>query len=136
MDSSSVVLQQSLRNQEQAFINFFEGGTSYTSFKRKHGTRSARDAKAALWYDADTRTLSLAKMPGTLKVNGRRGSSLHDLRGELVADTVKLNTAEPSTSTLSLRSPWRVCRKQAPLYVLDWCWPRPTETLLQREERT
>jgi len=41
-------LQQSLRNQEQAFINFFEGGTSYTSFKRKHGTRGARHTKAAL----------------------------------------------------------------------------------------
>ena len=92
-DPSSVVLQQSLRNQEQAFINFFEGRTSYPSFKRKHGTQSARHTKAAFSYDADPRnpserTLKLAKMPGALKVNWSR-----DLRGEPTAVTITLDPA-------------------------------------------
>ena len=53
-DPSSVVLQQSLRNQEQAFTNFFEGRAGYPSFKRKHGTQGARHTKAGFSYDAET----------------------------------------------------------------------------------
>lgn len=87
-DPSSVVLQQSLRNQEQAFTNFFEGRAGYPSFKRKHGTQTARHTKAAFSYDADTRTLSLAKMPGTLKVNWSR-----ELRGEPTAVTISKDPA-------------------------------------------
>jgi putative transposase len=87
-DPSSVVLQQSLRNQEQAFTNFFEGRAGYPSFKRKHGTQTARHTKAAFSYDADTHTLSLAKMPGTLKVNWSR-----ELRGEPTAVTISKDPA-------------------------------------------
>jgi len=87
-DPSSVVLQQSLRNQEQALINFFEGRAQYPNFKRKHGTQSARHTKAAFSYDGEARTLNLAKMPGTLKVNWSR-----DLRGEPTAVTVALDPA-------------------------------------------
>ena len=39
---SAVVLQQSLRNLETAFTNFFEGRAQYPAFKRKHGKQSAR----------------------------------------------------------------------------------------------
>ena len=35
---SSVVLQQSLHNQEQALTNFFGGRVGYPNFKLKHGT--------------------------------------------------------------------------------------------------
>ena len=97
---SSVVLQQSLRNQEQAFTGFFEGRAGYPSFKRKHGTQTARHTKAAFRYDADTRTLSLAKMPGTLKVNWSR-----DLRGERAAVTISKDPAGRYHVSIEFKAP-------------------------------
>ncbi len=41
---SSVVLQQSLRNLDTAFSNFFEKRSQYPTFKSKHGRQSARYA--------------------------------------------------------------------------------------------
>lgn len=99
-DPSSVVLQQSLRNQEQAFTNFFEGRAGYPSFKRKHGAQTARHTKAAFSYDADTRTLSLAKMPGTLKVNWSR-----DLRGEPTAVTISKDPAGRYFVSIEFKAP-------------------------------
>ena len=97
---SSVVLQQSIRNQEQAFTGFFEGRAGYPSFKRKHGTQTARHTKAAFRYDADTRTLSLAKMPGTLKVNWSR-----DLRGERAAVTISKDPAGRYHVSIEFKAP-------------------------------
>lgn len=99
-DPSSVVLQQSLRNQEQAFTNFFDGRAGYPSFKRKHGTQTARHTKAAFSYDADTRTLSLAKMPGTLKVNWSR-----DLCGEPTAVTISKDPAGRYHVSIEFKAP-------------------------------
>ena len=99
-DPSSVVLQQSLRNQEQAFTNFFDGRAGYPSFKRKHGTQTARHTKAAFSFDADTRTLSLAKMPGTLKVNWSR-----DLRGEPTAVTISKDPAGRYHVSIEFKAP-------------------------------
>ena len=71
---SAVVLQQSLRNLEQAFTNLFEGRAGYPSFKRKHGRQAARYVGTAF----DIREtehgpkLRLSKMPGLLKVNWSR----------------------------------------------------------------
>jgi len=104
-DPSSVVLQQSLRNQEQAFTNFFEGRAGYPSFKRKHGTQSARHTKAGFSYDAETRTLSLAKMPGTLKVNWGRGSSFRELRGEPTAVTISKDPAGRYHVSIEFKAP-------------------------------
>ncbi len=39
---SAVTLQQSLRNLNQAFTNFFEGRAEYPSFKSKKGDQTAR----------------------------------------------------------------------------------------------
>lgn len=71
---SAVVLQQSLRNLEQAFTNFFEGRAGYPSFKRKHGRQSARYVGTAfdLRETEHGRKLRLSKMPGLLKVNWSR----------------------------------------------------------------
>ena len=106
-DPSSVVLQQSLRNQEQAFTNFFEGRAGYPSFKRKHGTQTARHTKAAFNYDAENRTLSLAKMPGPLKVNWSR-----DLRGDPTAVTTKILLGG-TTSASSSKRLFRTSPRQA-----------------------
>jgi transposase len=47
---SSVVLQQSLRNLDVAFANFFEKRSQYPAFKSKHGRQSARYATNAFTY--------------------------------------------------------------------------------------
>ena len=99
-DPSSVVLQQSLRNQEQALTNFFEGRTQYPNFKRKHGKQTARHTKAAFSYDAETRTLSLAKMPGDLKVNWSR-----ELRGEPTAVTISRDPAGRYHVSIEFKAP-------------------------------
>jgi putative transposase len=44
---SSVVLQQSLRNLDAAFTNFFQKRADYPKFKAKHGPRSVRYATNA-----------------------------------------------------------------------------------------
>jgi putative transposase len=76
---SAVVLQQSLRNVEQAFTNFFEGHAESPTFKRKHnkrkhGRQAARYVGAAfdIRETEHGRKLRLSKMPGLLKVNGSR----------------------------------------------------------------
>ena len=104
-DPSSIALQQSLRNQEQAFTNFFEGRAGYPSFKRKHGTQSARHTKAGFSYDAEGRTLKLAKMPGTLNVNWGRGSSFRELRGEPTAVTISKDPAGRYHVSIEFKAP-------------------------------
>ncbi|MGY2429593.1 RNA-guided endonuclease InsQ/TnpB family protein [Pseudomonas tolaasii] len=47
---SSVPLQQTLRNQQTAFKNFFEGRAKYPAFKKKRGTQSAQYTTAAFRY--------------------------------------------------------------------------------------
>lgn len=69
-DVSSVVLQQSLRNLEQAFQNFFDGRTRYPNFKRKHGKQSARFASNA--FTLRGKALTVAKVPGVLNVRWSR----------------------------------------------------------------
>lgn len=67
---SAVVLQQSLRNLETAFTNFFEGRAQYPSFKRKHGSQSARYVGSA--FDVRDGKLFLSKMPGLIRVRWSR----------------------------------------------------------------
>lgn len=72
---SAVVLQQSLRNLETAFTNFFEGRAQYPNFKRKHGKQAARYVGSAFDVREDEsgrRKLKLAKLPGLLKVRWSR----------------------------------------------------------------
>ena len=47
---SSVPLQQSLRHQQRAFINFWEGRAKYPTFKKKRGRQSAELTQRAFSY--------------------------------------------------------------------------------------
>jgi putative transposase len=69
-EPSSVALQQSLRNLESAFQNFFDGRAGYPSFKRKHGKETARLASNA--FTLYGKSLSAAKGPGALNVRWSR----------------------------------------------------------------
>lgn len=71
-DVSSVVLQQSLRDLQTAFSNFFDKRSGYPAFKRKDGHQSANYSERGFFFDPATRTLKLAKV-GTVKVKWSRG---------------------------------------------------------------
>jgi putative transposase len=67
---SSVPLQQSLRHLDRAFVNFFEGRSTYPKFKKKHGPQAATySASAFLWKDG---RLALAKMQTPLDIRWSR----------------------------------------------------------------
>lgn len=85
-DVSSVVLQQSLRNLEQAFQNFFDGRACYPNFKRKHSKQSARFASNA--FTLRGKALTVAKVPGVLNVRWGR-----DLEGVPSSVTVSRDPA-------------------------------------------
>jgi putative transposase len=67
---SSVVLQQSLRNLDTAFRNFFEKRADYPTFKRAKGVQSARYANNAFTLKSDR--LTLAKQSESLEINWSR----------------------------------------------------------------
>ncbi|GIV57746.1 MAG: transposase [Rhodothermaceae bacterium] len=83
---SSVVLQQSLRNLERAFTNFFEGRSRYPRFKRKREKQSATYANSAFRFDPEAMTLTLAKRKTPLKIRWSRKPA-----GEVVKVTVTLD---------------------------------------------
>ncbi|WP_084957780.1 RNA-guided endonuclease InsQ/TnpB family protein [Thermoactinospora rubra] len=61
---SSVPLQQALRHQYTAFVNFFAGRARYPRYKSRHGRQSATYTRSAFrWRDG---RLHLAKMDGPL----------------------------------------------------------------------
>ena len=99
-EPSSVVLQQSLRNQERAFDAFFDGRNDYPSFKRKHGHQSARHTKASFSYDAESRALKLAKMSEPLDVRWSR-----DVRGEPTSVTITKDPAGRYFVSISFKAP-------------------------------
>lgn len=68
---SSVCLQQSLRDLQTAYTNFFQKRTSYPSFKRKESRQSANYTQLGFSFDPSTRTLKLAKI-GRVKVKWSR----------------------------------------------------------------
>jgi putative transposase len=67
---SSVVLQQSLRNLDTAFRNFFEKRADYPTFKRSKGVQSARYANNAFTLKGDK--LTLAKQSEPLEISWSR----------------------------------------------------------------
>jgi len=77
---SSVVLQESVRNLERAFTNFFEGRAQYPTFKRKHGRQVAHYLKNAFTLSGDEErpAVKLAKQSEPLGVRYSR-----DLGGEV-----------------------------------------------------
>ena len=87
---SAVTLQQSLRNLNQAFTNFFEGRAEYPSFKSKHGDQTARYVGTAfdLREENGRWKLFLSKMPGLINIRWSR-----DLPSEPSSCTVTKNAA-------------------------------------------
>ncbi len=59
---SSVPLQQALRHLDKAFRNFFEGRAKYPTCHKKHGRQAATYASSAFRWNAEARTLTLAKI--------------------------------------------------------------------------
>ncbi len=70
-DISSVPTQQALRHLDKAFRNFFEGRTKYPRFHKKHGAQSAEYTTSAFRWDAEERTLTLAKIDSPCTSTGR-----------------------------------------------------------------
>lgn len=69
-ECSNVVLQQSLRNLDTAFKNFFQGRAKYPTFKKKHGKQSARYTTSGFrWKNGE---IWLAKMDAPLDIRWSR----------------------------------------------------------------
>ena len=87
---SAVTLQQSLRNLNQAFTNFFEGRAEYPSFKSKRGDQTARYVGTAfdIREENGKRKLHLSKMPGLINIRWSR-----ELPSEPSSCTVTKNAA-------------------------------------------
>lgn len=68
---SSVCLQQSLRDLQTAFSNFFAKRAAYPAFKRKAGRQSANYTERGFSFDPKRRVLKLAKI-GAIKVKWSR----------------------------------------------------------------
>src|SRR5262249_3280551 len=81
---SSVPLQQALRHLDRAFRHFFAGRATYPAFHKKQGRQAATYASSAFRWDAQTRSLTLAKMDAPLAIHWSRAF-----------------TGTPSTITLS-----------------------------------
>lgn len=75
-DVSSVCLQQSLRDLQVAFSNFFDKRTAYPAFKRKEARQSANYTERGFSFDAERRILKLAKI-GAIKVKWSRKAIPH-----------------------------------------------------------
>ncbi len=69
-DVSSVALQQSLRDLQRAFVNFFEKRADFPSFKKKSQRQSARFIQTSFMLMGGK--LSLARVSGLVKVRWSR----------------------------------------------------------------
>lgn len=68
---SSVPLQQSLRDLQTAYVNFFEKRSAYPSFKKKFARATARYTTSAFRFEAGNRRLILAKT-GVIRIKWDR----------------------------------------------------------------
>src|SRR5690349_15489020 len=69
---SSVPTQQALRHLDRAFRNFFEGRAKYPAYHKKRGSQAAEYTNSAFRWDAEARTLTLAKMNAPLAIRWSR----------------------------------------------------------------
>jgi putative transposase len=69
---SSVPLQQALRRLDTAFRNRFEGRAKDPPLKKKRGRQAATYATSAFRWEAETRTLTLAKIDAPLDIHWSR----------------------------------------------------------------
>lgn len=82
---SSVPLQQTLRDLQTAYKNFFEKRTGYPSFKRKTGPQGAEYTNSGFRFEAKTKTLTLAKI-GAIKVKWSRKEILEPSSVRILRD--------------------------------------------------
>lgn len=73
---SSVCLQQSLRDLQTAFSNYFAKRAGHPQFKRKEARQSANYTERGFSFDAERRILKLAKI-GAIKVKWSRKAIPH-----------------------------------------------------------
>jgi len=66
-DVSSVTLQQSLRNLDTAFMNFFQKRTEYPNFKSRHNRQSASYPKTGFKLVGESLTLAKMKEPFNIR---------------------------------------------------------------------
>ena len=71
-DVSSVPPQQALRHLDRAFRTFFAGRSRYPGFHKKHGPQAAEYTTSAFRWDAQAKTLTLAKMDAPLDMHWSR----------------------------------------------------------------
>jgi putative transposase len=69
---SSVPPQQALRHLDRAFRHFFDGRAKYPTFKKKRGRQAAEYTTSAFRWDAEKRSLTLAKMETPLDIRWSR----------------------------------------------------------------
>ena len=74
-DVSSVPLQQALKHLDKGFNAFFKSGFGYPKFKNKYARQSASYMSNAFKWDAENKTLVLAKMKQPLKIRWSRSFS-------------------------------------------------------------
>lgn len=86
-DVSSVSLQQSLRNQDKAFSNFFSKRGKYPDFKKKHGNQSFRLTKNA--FTMKDNKLLIAKINSPLKTKISR-----PINGEISSITISKDCSD------------------------------------------
>lgn len=86
-DVSSVVLQQSLRNQDTAFQNFFSGRAKYPNFKKKFSKQSIRLVSSAFKIKGDRVFIAKSKEP--LSIEWSR-----ELTGHVSSITISKDKAE------------------------------------------
>ena len=104
---SSVPLQQCLRNQQRAFVNFFEGRAGYPSFKSKHRRQSAEFTRSAFRYRDGQ--LTLAKCAQPLNVRWSR-----PLPSEPSTVTVSMDSGPGATSCPACASSSRYRLRRPP----------------------
>ena len=110
-------LQQAFRHLETAFRNFFAGRARYPRFHKKHGTQAATYASTAFRWDAQTRTLTLAKMETPLHIHWSR-----PLPAEAIPTTVTVS--RDTAGRYFVSSWWRrrlgLCPLPAGRWALTW----------------
>jgi hypothetical protein len=95
-------MQQALRHLDTAFPQFFEGHARYPTFKKKHGRQAATHASSAFRWDAEAKTLTLAKMDAPLDIHWSR--SFADRKGLSPAARRAVATAAVRRSSAFARS--------------------------------
>ena len=104
---SSVVLQQSLRNLERAYTNFFEKRAGYPSFKKRSRKQSATYANSAFRFDLETCSLILAKQNARSRSSGAVSRKARSLRSRS-----RLTPLGATTSACIAGVMWSLCRRR------------------------